>query len=168
MKLLGSIVVKSSFVCPLNWKTPAPNTVTSEVQLWAPWLHPAPLAVHEVHNLMLFTPVQPAKGSSWAQRQLYCQNFTQYLAGKHIPDNLCVWPTGKGSWLWEMSSQWIPFTLTTLFSLNEQLWASWNRRTSLLQTTPSVQSLRQLHSYFLWEKSVKGGETNGFISHPAT
>jgi len=60
---------------------------------------------------------QPAKDCFWAQRLLYCQNLTEYLTRERIPDNQCIWQTGKGSQLWEMGSQWILFTHTTFFSL---------------------------------------------------
>lgn len=118
--------------------------ITFKVQLWAPWPQPAPRAVPRVHNPTLCT-----QGSFWAQRQLYCQNLTQCLARKLIPANQCIWQTGKGSQLWEMGSQCIPFTHTTLLSPAEQLGASWNIRTSPLQTGLSIWGLRQLHSYLV-------------------
>lgn len=133
--------------------------ITFKVQLWAPWPQPAPRAVPRVHNPTLCT-----QGSFWAQRQLYCQNLTQCLARKLIPANQCIWQTGKGSQLWEMGSQCIPFTHTTLLSPAEQLGASWNIRTSPLPDWALYLGFKTITQLFGVRKVSQGGDKLFYFS----
>lgn len=106
----------------------------------------------------------PAEDSFWPQRQLHGQNLTQYLARKRIPDNQCIWQTGKGSQLWEIGSQCIPFTHTTLFSPAEQLGASWNPRTSLPPDCALCSGFKTITQLFGVRKVSQGGDKLFYFS----
>lgn len=153
------IVLIPVYICP--------NTLISEVQIWAPRHHPAPLAVHEVHKLTSSTQASASWELVWGSKAAVLPESHTILSKKtysrksvHLTDRKRVRALRNG------------FPVNSLHTHNLVL----PKRTAVSQLKyknlpPPNYALysgfKTITQLFCVRKVSQGGETNGFISHPA-